>query len=117
MIELRARACPPTWKPRTSRGFSLQRVGHDLFLDFDVSYSKLQNERLRGGLKFIKIKSVRRKILSRRLVIYAKDSNEFLWIGGNREYETRDKCIEERDDRLLSEKEERRRVYKREKGE
>lgn len=90
------------------------------FLDFDVSYSKLQNERSRfwsrGGLKFIKIKSVRWKILSRGLVIYAKDSNEFLWIGGNREYETRDKCIEERDDRLLSEKEERRRVYKREKG-
>lgn len=25
------------------------------------------------------------------LVIYAKDSNEFLWIGGNREYETGDK--------------------------
>lgn len=82
MIELRTRACLPTWKPRISATYFPSNVSSWIFLHaLDVwicvsigayIYSSIVS--LLGGL-----------------VIYAKDSNEFLWIGGNREYETGDK--------------------------
>lgn len=70
MIELRTRACLPTWKPRISATYFPSNVSSWIFF---TCFTCLD-------LRF-----------DRRIYIYIQVSNEFLWIGGNREYETGDK--------------------------